>query len=135
MIRNQGNFKSIVTDVELSSVMDDELDPSYEVDATYTVDELLYKYSAGGIAAVSGTGLVYDDDPDIDNPDPTLDGDFDLADYARLQADLNDRYEVKKRAKEEKLRRIEKERQDELARLRNLVDQGSSVASADGTTK
>lgn len=135
MIRNQGNFISSVSLDELASPMDDQLDENYEVDATYTVDELLYKYSAGGIAAVSGTGLVYDEDPDIDNPDPTLDGDFDLADYARMQTDLNDRYEEKKRAKEEKLRRIEKERQDELARLRNLVQQGNNEVTADANTK
>lgn len=134
MILNQGNFKYSASLSQLQSDMDNDLDPGYEVDATYTVDELLYKYSAGGIAAVSGTGLVYDDDPDIDNPDPTLDGDFDLADYARIQTELNDRYEEKKRAKEEKQRRIEMERRNELARLRSIVNQGGSEANSDGNT-
>lgn len=135
MILNQGNFKYSASLSQLQSDMDNDLDPGYEVDATYTVDELLYKYSAGGIAAVSGTGLVYDDDPDIDNPDPTIDGDFDLADYARIQTELNDRYEEKKRAKEEKQRRIEMERRNELARLRSIVNQGVSEADSDGNTR
>lgn len=63
-------------------------EPSLTVpDQAYTVQELLEKFTSGGIPPVSLPGQ-YDDDPSFDDIDPTRLGDFDLADLTALQIEL-----------------------------------------------
>mgnify|MGYP000667838063 CR=1 FL=1 len=60
-------------------------EPSQTIpDLSYTIRELLEKFAHGVMPPV-GRDVVYDEDPDIDNPDPTRDPAFDLSDATRLK--------------------------------------------------
>ncbi|WGL31467.1 hypothetical protein [Dipodfec virus UOA04_Rod_1087] len=61
-------------------------------DQTYSVRQLFERMAKG--LSLSDSGLVhpvyYDNDEDIDNPDPTQDPAFDLADYSEQMDNLQD---------------------------------------------
>lgn len=62
-------------------------------DQTYSVKELFQRMSRGLPLddRVRPVSVYYDDDPDIDNPDPTQRPDFDLTDYDEEMRQIQDR--------------------------------------------
>lgn len=66
---------------------------------SYTVAELLEKH-AQGILPPIGRQAFYEENPDIDNPDPTLDPDFDIIDAKNQLDEISS--SLTKKAKAEK---------------------------------
>lgn len=63
--------------------------PSLTVpDQSYTIKELLMRFTSGGMPDIAKTG-TYEDDPSFEDIDPTRLGDFDLADLTELQIELD----------------------------------------------
>lgn len=80
----------------------DEPTTTYEVvdpvsmtvpDQTYSVRELFERMRLGlSLDKAQGNAVEYDDDPDIDNPDPTQEYGFDISDAHNMLDDLENRY-------------------------------------------
>jgi len=63
-------------------------EPSLTVpDQSYTIKELLMRFTSGGMPAIAKTG-TYEEDPTFEDLDPTRLGDFDLADLTELQIEF-----------------------------------------------
>lgn len=69
-------------------------------DDSYTIKDLIRRYQAGCMPNV-GRNVIYDDEPDIDNCDPTCDPAFDLVDREELSRDLAERIPALQRELEE----------------------------------
>lgn len=89
-----------------------------------TIRELLQKH-VNGIAPPIGRQVYYEEEPDIDNPDITRSGDFDLTTISDSRTELEalqERYDKQERQRAEKRKKAEekhlKELQDELTQLR-----------------
>lgn len=52
-------------------------------DDSYTIKDLIQRSITGCMPNI-GRNVIYDDDPDIDNPDPTCDPAFDIVDRFEL---------------------------------------------------
>lgn len=61
-------------------------------DQTYSIRELFDRMAKGlSLDNTIARPVYYEDNPDIDNPDPTQDPDFDFADYQREMENVNQR--------------------------------------------
>ncbi|MBA7535645.1 hypothetical protein ES705_27903 [subsurface metagenome] len=80
---------------------------------SYTVGELLEKHIQGNLPDVRRQEY-YEEDPDLDNMDPTQKPDFDLADATLLQDDLNKKIVAYKKIKEEKILENKKIKEEKL---------------------
>lgn len=83
-IRNHFNYDSSVS-------VEDNHSPSLAVpDQTYSVKELFQRMACGLPLddRINQLPMFFDDNPDIDNPDPTQRPDFDLTDYGNEMMQL-----------------------------------------------
>ncbi|WP_308549310.1 hypothetical protein [uncultured Parabacteroides sp.] len=96
------NYSNVASEVVQEKVSDEIL---VEPSESFTVRELIYRL-AMGMPVASGTrsGDYPDRDQDFDDILPTEDGDFDLADYAAIRDDLNERQRQRNEAKEKAYR-------------------------------
>lgn len=67
-------------------------------DDSYSVEDLLRRY-ANGIMPPVGRNVYFEDDPDFDNIDPTLDPSFDLSDATAIMQDLETKIKHRSRKK------------------------------------
>ena len=68
----------------------------------YTIRELIYRLAMGmPVSFGVRNGEYPDKDQDFDDDLPTERGDFDLADYARMNEELRSKYQVKIQEKKE----------------------------------
>lgn len=82
-------------------------------DQSYTVRELLQKFTSGGMPDVAKVPQ-YEEDPDFDDIDPTRLPDFDLADLTELQLELDQRKAtLDAYIAEQQAKNVESESQDE----------------------
>ncbi|MEM3318498.1 MAG: hypothetical protein QXT80_03010 [Thermoplasmatales archaeon] len=84
-------FKTQFNSVPDSGEINDEVSLTVP-DMSYTVRELLEKFTSGVMPAVERNPL-YEDDPDFDNIDPSRLGDFDLVDLLEMQEEYQTRIE------------------------------------------
>lgn len=91
------NYNQVAPEVVQERVSDEVV---VEPQESYTVRELVYRIAMGmPVSGGSSAGDYPDEDADFDDDLPTDRGDFDLADYAQMSDDLNQKYETVTRPK------------------------------------
>lgn len=69
-----------------------DFSPSLTVpDMSYTIRELLERFTAGTMPPIARQSY-YEESPDIDNPDPLDNGNFDLVDAMELRDEMRQMY-------------------------------------------
>lgn len=120
------NYNTLSPEIVQEKVSDELL---VEPSESYTVRELVYRLAMGmPISSGIRSGGYPDYDEDFDDILPTEDPDFDLADYARMKEEVEERQFIRKKKMEEAYKaKLEKDK------LLDSESEGSETVSTSET--